>query len=191
MTGVLDYGIGNIGSILNMIKKVGAQGAAVRTAEELSRCGRLILPGVGAFPDAMEAIKPLESDIRAAVRDGVPLMGICLGMQMLFEYSDECGGAKGLGILPGVVRRFPDGLIVPHMGWSPLNDMRGDLFKGIEQMDAYFVHSFFCPTGDFTAARARHGDEGGIISVEFSAAVQQGRVMGTQFHPEKSGRLGL
>ena len=112
-------------------------------------------------------------------------------MQMLFEYSDECGGAQGLGILPGVVRRFPDGLIVPHMGWSPLNDMRGDLFKGIERMDAYFVHSFFCPTGDFTAARARHGDEGGIISVEFSAAVQQGRVMGTQFHPEKSGRLGL
>lgn len=191
MTGIIDYGVGNLHSVSKALAALGVESRIVSDGRGFSRCDRLILPGVGAFPDAMEAIKPLESDIRAAVRDDVPLMGICLGMQMLFEYSDECGGAQGLGILPGVVRRFPDGLIVPHMGWSPLNDMRGDLFKGIERMDAYFVHSFFCPTGDFTAARARHGDEGGIISVEFSAAVQQGRVMGTQFHPEKSGRLGL
>ena len=191
MTGIIDYGVGNLHSVSKALAALGVESRIVSDGRGFSRCDRLILPGVGAFPDAMEAIKPLEGDIRAAVRGGVPLMGICLGMQMLFEYSDECGGAKGLGILPGVVRRFPDGLIVPHMGWSPLYNMRGDLFRGIERMDAYVVHSFFCPTGDFTAARARHGDEGGIISVEFSAAVQQGRVMGTQFHPEKSGRLGL
>ena len=172
MTGIIDYGVGNLHSVSKALAALGVESRIVSDGRGFSRCDRLILPG-------------------AAVRGGVPLMGICLGMQMLFEYSDECGGAKGLGILPGVVRRFPDGLIVPHMGWSPLYNMRGDLFKGIERMDAYFVHSFFCPTGDFTAARARHGDEGGIISVEFSAAVQQGRVMGTQFHPEKSGRLGL
>ncbi len=124
MTGIIDYGVGNLHSVSKALAALGVESRIVSDGRGFSRCDRLILPGVGAFPDAMEAIKPLEGDIRAAVRDGVPLMGICLGMQMLFEYSDECGGAKGLGILPGVVRRFPDGLIVPHMGWSPLNDIR-------------------------------------------------------------------
>ena len=183
MTGIIDYGVGNLHSVSKALAALGVESRIVSDGRGFSRCDRLILPGVGAFPDAMEAIKPLECDIRAAVRDGVPLMGICLGMQMLFEYSDECGGAQGLGILPGVVRRFPDGLIVPHMGWSPLNDMRGDLFKGIERMDAYFVHSFFCPTGDFTAARAafrRHSQEKMCI---FTVESHQSSILLRRFRP--------
>lgn len=191
MTGIIDYGVGNLHSVAKALAALGVQSRIVCAGKEFAECDRLILPGVGAFPDAMAAIAPIANDVRAAARDGMPLMGICLGMQMLFEESEECGGAQGLGILPGAVKRFPDGLIVPHMGWSPLSNMRGALFSGIERMDAYFVHSFFCPIGDFTAARARHSDERGNIIVEFSAAVTEGRVFGTQFHPEKSGRLGL
>lgn len=189
MTGIIDYGAGNLHSVSKALGALGLESRIVTSGREFSECKRLILPGVGAFPDAMKALGPLRREVCAAARDGVPLMGICLGMQMLFEASEECGGAEGLGLLPGVVRRFPAGLTVPHMGWSPLIGMRGDLFRDVAAMDAYFVHSYYCPLGDFTAASACH--EGGDIQVEFSAAVQRGRLMGTQFHPEKSGRTGL
>ena len=123
MTGVLDYGIGNIGSILNMIKKVGAQGAAVRTAEELSRCDRLILPGVGRFDAGMALLcrSGMRRALDRAVAQGVPLLGICLGMQMLGRRSEE-GPGEGLGYLPFDLKRFrlqdqPE-LKVPHMGWD-------------------------------------------------------------------------
>ena len=189
MTGIIDYGAGNLHSVSKALGALGLESRIVTSGREFSECKRLILPGVGAFPDAMKALGALRREVCAAARDGVPLMGICLGMQMLFEASEECGGAEGLGLLPGVVRRFPAGLTVPHMGWSPLIGMRGDLFRDVAAMDAYFVHSYYCPLGDFTAASARH--EGGNIQVEFSAAVQRGSLMGTQFHPEKSGRTGL
>lgn len=189
MTGIIDYGAGNLHSVSKALDALGLKSRIVQSGREFAACERLILPGVGAFPDAMASLRPMAGEVRAAARDGVPLMGICLGMQLLFEESEECGGARGLGLLPGRVRRFPAGLTVPHMGWSPLIGMRGALFEGVKQMDAYFVHSYFCPLGDFTAASARHGE--GNIMVEFSAAVQQGNLMGTQFHPEKSGRVGL
>ena len=189
MTGIIDYGAGNLHSVSKALSALGLESRIVTSGREFSECKRLILPGVGAFPDAMKALGALRREVCAAARDGVPLMGICLGMQMLFEASEECGGAEGLGLLPGVVRRFPAGLTVPHMGWSPLIGMRGDLFRDVAAMDAYFVHSYYCPLGDFTAASAHH--EGGNIQVEFSAAVQRGRLMGTQFHPENSGRTGL
>lgn len=191
MTGIIDYGVGNLHSVSKALAALGQESRIVSTGREFAACERLILPGVGAFPDAMAALKPLAGEVRAAVRDGKPLLGICLGMQLLFESSEECGGAEGLGLLPGAVRRFPAGLIVPNMGWAPLEGMRGDLFAGVEGMDAYFVHSYFCPVGEFTAACARHGNADGSLMVEFSAAVQQGRLFGTQFHPEKSGRMGL
>ena len=191
MTGIIDYGVGNLHSVSKALAALGIESRIVSRGDEFAQCDRLILPGVGAYPDAMQAIEPLKRDVLRAAADGMPLMGICLGMQMLFEHSDECGGADGLGLLPGCVKRFPQELIVPHMGWAPLYDMRGDLFTGVKRMDAYFVHSYYCPVGDFTAARARHSDASGNIVVDFSAAVQQGHVMGTQFHPEKSGRQGL
>lgn len=191
MTGIIDYGRGNLHSVEKALGRLGHAARIVSGGAEMARCARLILPGVGAFPDAMAALGGRARDIRAAVADGVPLLGICLGMQLLFEHSDECGGADGLGLLPGRVERFPAGLIVPHMGWSPLGDARGALFEGVGPMDAYFVHSFFCPLGDFTAARATHAAPDGSRPVEFSAAVQRGRLFGTQFHPEKSGRRGL
>ena len=191
MTGIIDYGCGNLHSVAKALLRLGHPARVVATGADMTRCDRLILPGVGAFPDAMRALEPYAGDIRRAVSDGVPLLGICLGMQLLFEHSDECGGADGLGLLPGCVRRFPEGLIVPNMGWAPLQDAHGELFDGVGPMDAYFVHSYFCPLGDFTAARATHATDDGSIKAEFSAAVQRGHLFGTQFHPEKSGRHGL
>lgn len=189
MTGIIDYGVGNLHSVSKALAALGCPSRIVSSGREFAQCRRLILPGVGAFPDAMRALAPIKGDVCAAARDGMPLLGICLGMQLLFDSSEECGGAEGLHLLPGAVRRFPEDMIVPHMGWSPLYGARGELFEGAEDMDVYFVHSYFCPVGGFTSARARHGE--GDIMVEFSAAVQQGRVFGTQFHPEKSGRQGL
>ena len=191
MIGIIDYGMGNLHSVAKALAAQGAQSRIVASGSEFNSCDSLILPGVGAFPDAMKALRPFASDIKAYVADGRPLLGICLGMQLLFEASDECGGADGLGLLPGRVTRFGADMIVPHMGWAPLEALRGDLFRGIDYMDAYFVHSYYCPTGDFTAARCAHSSRDGSIRTEFSAAVQQGMLFGTQFHPEKSGRKGL
>ena len=176
MTGVLDYGIGNIGSILNMIKKVGAQGAAVRTAEELSRCDRLILPGVGRFDAGMALLcqSGMRRALDRAVAQGVPLLGICLGMQMLGRRSEE-GPGEGLGYLPFDLKRFrlqdqPE-LKVPHMGWEPR---------------FYFVHSYHAVCDD-PADVLMTCDYGYPVP----AAVGRGSVWGTQFHPEKSHRFGM
>ena len=188
MTGIVDYGRGNLHSVAKALLRLGHPARVVRTGADMARCKRLVLPGVGAFPDAMRALEGVKRELLLAARD-VPVLGICLGMQLMFEHSDECGGADGLGLLPGEVKRFPEGLMTPHMGWSPLYDMKGELFCGIDEMDAYFVHSYFCPLGDSTAARARHEGAGRVQ--DFSAAVQQRNLFGAQFHPEKSGSMGL
>ena len=186
MTGVLDYGIGNIGSILNMIKKVGAQGAAVRTAEELSRCDRLILPGVGRFDAGMALLcqSGMRRALDRAVAQGVPLLGICLGMQMLGRRSEE-GPGEGLGYLPFDLKRFrlqdqPE-LKVPHMGWDYVTVERPQ-----EEPRFYFVHSYHAVCDD-PADVLMTCDYG----YPFPAAVGRGNVWGTQFHPEKSHRFGM
>lgn len=194
MTGVLDYGIGNIGSILNMVKKMGAQGTAVKTAEELSRCDRLILPGVGRFDAGMALLSQsgLRRALDRAVGEGVPLLGICLGMQMLGRRSEE-GPGEGLGYLPFDLRRFrleerPE-LKVPHMGWDyvTVTQPEAALVRELEaEPRFYFVHSYHavCDDPSDVLMTCDYG-------YSFPAAVHRGNVWGTQFHPEKSHRFGM
>ncbi|MDD3334861.1 MAG: imidazole glycerol phosphate synthase subunit HisH [Eubacteriales bacterium] len=194
MIGVLDYGIGNIGSILNMLKKVGAQACAVTTADELSACDKLILPGVGAFDQGMALLE--KSGMRPALDDaaasGKPLLGICLGMQMLGRSSEE-GTGQGLCYIPFDLKRFqlPDHpeLKVPHMGWDFVATVQPDdaFVKGLEQPARfYFVHSYYavCDDPSDVLFQCDYG-------LSFAAAVHRGNVWGTQFHPEKSHRFGM
>jgi glutamine amidotransferase len=164
----------------------------VHTAQELRGAEKIILPGVGAFGAGMQQLhaQGLVQPIRDAVGDGVPYLGICLGMQFLFEYSDEMGQFDGFGLLPGCVTRFPQrpDLKVPHMGWNQLRPTRpSPLLKGIDGASyAYFVHSYYCvpQNADDTLISVNYGED-------FCAGVQRGNVYGVQFHPEKSQKTGL
>ncbi len=194
MIGVLDYGIGNIGSILNMIKKIGTEGRAVRNAQELSECDRLILPGVGKFDMGMSLLN--ESGMRDALDEAVaagrPLLGICLGMQMLGRSSEE-GPGKGLCYIPFDLKRFqPEAYLelkVPHMGWDFIEVAQPDapLVLGLDaEPRFYFVHSYYavCDTPSDILMICDYGGP-------FAAAVHRGNIWGTQFHPEKSHRFGM
>lgn len=194
MIGVLDYGIGNIGSILNMLKKVGVKAQPVTTGEALSTCDRLILPGVGAFDQGMALLNQsgMRGALDEAVASGKPVLGICLGMQMLGLRSEE-GVSDGLGYIPFSMRRFclddhPE-LKVPHMGWDRVEIMQPEasLVQGLEQPARfYFVHSYYAVCED-----ERDVLMGCDYGVHFAAAVHRGNVWGVQFHPEKSHRFGL
>lgn len=186
MIGVLDYGMGNLRSVLKAFESLGVK---VGLVERLSGVERLVIPGVGAFGAAMERIGPLRDEIRAFAAGGAPILGICLGQQLLFEESEEMGHHTGLGLVPGRVRYLPaEGRKVPHMGWSPLTYRRHDGLTegGVENEQVYFVHSLYTDCADpaDVAATADYG-------VEFPAMVARGNVWGAQFHPEKSGAVGL
>ena len=194
MIGVLDYGVGNIGSIRNMLKKVGAESTAVQNAASLQACDKLVLPGVGAFDYGMSMLNGsgMREALDAAVAQGVPLLGICLGMQMLGRSSEE-GHLSGLGYIPFHNQRFCeeklDGLKIPHMGWDVVDlcDAMDPLVQGLEQPPRYyFVHSYYavCDCAADELMRCDYGES-------FVAAVRHGRVWGTQFHPEKSHRFGM
>lgn len=194
MISVVDYGVANLGSILNMLRKVGARAEAVSTPDAIERAEKLILPGVGAFDHGMTALseRGLADVLKGRVAgDGVPLLGICLGMQLLGNGSEE-GALAGLGLIDGrcVRFRFADErtLKVPHMGWNVLMPRReSPLFKGLdENARFYFVHSYHlvCADASDVLATARYG-------IEFTAMVQRGSVWGAQFHPEKSHRFGM
>jgi glutamine amidotransferase len=165
-------------------------GSSCEIRADLSGVTKLIIPGVGAFGAAMERLRPLASDIRSFAEAGNPVLGICLGQQLLFDASDEMGEHEGLGLIPGRVRYLPGdlGLKVPHMGWSPLAPVpSADVCKSIKAGEqVYFVHSLYTDCADPAdiAATAEYG-------VTFAAAVQRKNVWGTQFHPEKSGDVGL
>jgi glutamine amidotransferase len=191
---VVDYGHGNLGSILNMLKKLGSAGVLVSDPGHLDRAQKIILPGVGAFDSGMRALEEKgfrDVLIRKAIVDKVPLLGICLGMQMLGQNSEE-GIANGLGLISGRCRRFTQSadmrLKVPHMGWTEvLPSTTALLFKGIDMPPRfYFVHSYYfeCDDQSDVAASAIYG-------VSYSAAVQRGNIFGVQFHPEKSHRFGM
>jgi len=182
---VLDYGMGNLRSVEKAIEHLGF---SCRIQPDLAGASKVLIPGVGAFAAAMERLAPLRDEIQAFAASGKPLMGICLGQQLLFEESDEMGTTTGLGLLPGRVKYLPPdcGLKIPHMGWSPLTMPRETpLMKGVKNgAQVYFVHSLYCEPNEHTAALATYG-------VDVAAAVCKGNIWGTQFHPEKSGDVGL
>lgn len=192
MTAIIDYDAGNIRSVEKALAAIGEEAVVTRDAEELLKAERVILPGVGSFGDAMRKLEEfqLKEVIREIVQRGTPFLGICLGLQLLFEESEESPGVKGLGILPGKILRIPDneGLKVPHMGWNSLDFPReGKLFAGIKEGSyVYFVHSYYLKAAkeDIVTATADYG-------VKVHASVEAGNVFACQFHPEKSSDVGL
>ena len=192
MIAVIDYGAGNLKSVKNALDHLGAANMRASTAKEILLADAVILPGVGEFGTAMAELerRGIKEAVIEAAGSGRPLLGICLGMQLLFEAGEESRGAKGLGILPGRVPRFPAemGLKIPHMGWNsvmPLTENR--LLDGLpEGSYMYFVHSFYVKAAERSDVSAI--SEYGLI---FDAAVERGNIFGCQFHPEKSGAAGL
>ncbi len=190
--GIIDYGMGNRRSVQKALERAGAAAPITRNLEELRRCGGLVLPGVGAFPLAMHNLHELGLGelIRAQTAAGVPLLGICLGMQLLFERSEELGSTPGLGILPGGVSRLSAaGLRIPHIGWNEVRWERpSPLSRGLpaEGCPFYHVHSFAArpATRDDIVGSTEYGER-------FASVVEHERVFGVQFHPEKSSRHGL
>ena len=192
MIALIDYDAGNMRSVEKALDFLGEKPVVTRKREEILGADRIILPGVGFFGDAMHNLEAfgLTEVIKEAVEKKIPLLGICLGMQVLFEKSEESPGVKGLGILEGEIVRFPktEGLKIPHMGWNSLSCSKdGRLFEGLEENPyVYFVHSYYLKAKDpkIVKATAEYG-------VTIHASVEKGSVFGCQFHPEKSGGTGL
>ena len=196
MIGIVDYGVGNIFSLCSSFDKIGFHAELIRDPEKLALCDRVILPGVGAFGDAREKLRAsgMEEALMREIEKGKPMLGICLGMQLLFEKSYEFGEYDGLSLVKGSIRPItdviPDGLPVPHIGWNsldfPTNKPKSPLLRYIDEGDyVYFVHSFAAmQCDDAVIATSTYG-------VPLTAAVARGNVFGTQFHPEKSGDVGL
>ena len=190
MVGIIDYGVGNLFSLRSSFAAIGVEAFVSGDAAELAKADRLILPGVGAFGDAAAKLRAsgLDAFVREQAAAGKPLMGICLGMQLLFEKSYEYGDHEGLGLLKGQVvgmsGRLPEGLKIPHMGWNALK-----LTKSAKLLEegsyVYFVHSFYAENcEDSIAAVTDYG-------IPITAAVEKDNIFGCQFHPEKSGNVGL
>lgn len=189
---IIDYDAGNIKSVEKALQKLGADVVITKDANTILNADKVILPGVGAFGDAMSNLKKynLVSVIKQVIEKGIPFLGICLGLQLLFDRSDETPGVEGLGILKGEVLRIPENgeLKIPHMGWNSLhlqND--GRLFQGLsEEAYVYFVHSYYLKAEEpeIVKATAEYG-------VTIHASVEKGNVFACQFHPEKSSDVGL
>ena len=186
---VLDYGIGNLRSAQKALEHVGADARLVTDARGADGATGVVLPGVGAFGRCMEALRATSLDRAAtdAVRSGVPFLGICVGMQMLYEASEESPGVRGLGLLEGLVRQLPDEVKRPQMQWNVLQVVRPEspLLAGLDPEPwVYFVHSYAPDASDDVVATCDYG--GAVV-----AAIQRGNLWATQFHPEKSGATGL
>ncbi len=188
MIAILDYGAGNLRSVQNTLDEIGSAYALAHDAAALRKASKIILPGVGHYGQMMRALDDM--DVRDAlierIRAGIPFLGICLGLQALFETSDEAPEARGLGIFKGPVRRFPEGARVPHMGWNDLEARKeSKLLRGLDGRPfVYFAHSYYVPENERAAAICDYG-------VRYTAALESGNIFGVQFHPEKSGSVGL
>jgi imidazole glycerol-phosphate synthase subunit HisH len=188
VTAIFDYGAGNLRSVENSLIAIGASYELVSDSERLSRASKIILPGVGHFGQMLRALDELgaRDALVAKINAGVPFLGICLGLQALFEASEEAPEYRGLGIFPGLVRKFDDTLRVPHMGWNQIEEIApSQLLAGItRQPFVYFAHSYYVPIVSQTSATCTY-------SVPYSALIESGNVFGIQCHPEKSGPVGL
>ncbi len=188
MIAIVDYGMGNLFSIYNALIRVDAAPEIVREPNGLAGADGIVVPGVGAFGRCMDRLSRFEAALGRARDEGKPILGICIGLQVLFEQSEESPGARGLGWIRGRVMRLPDGVMIPQMGWNSLSLKRPvEMLKGISEGDMfYFVHSYHCVPEDKSviAATTEHG-------VEVTAAVAVDNLFATQFHPEKSGAKGL
>ena len=193
MIAIVDYGVGNLFSLKSSFAAIGAEAVVTSDRSVLKSADKIILPGVGAFGDAAQKLRDTGMDefLKAEAASGKPLMGICLGMQLLFDKSYEYGEHEGLGLIPGAVKpiadAIPEGYKIPHIGWNALH-LRGScpIFRNIKEGECvYFVHSFYAADCDeHVTATAEYG-------AELTAAVARGNVFGCQFHPEKSGSVGL
>ncbi len=195
---VIDYEMGNLRSVQKAFESLGFDARVSADPGDIASADKVVLPGVGAFRDCIQNLREggFVEPLLGHVKAGKPLLGICVGMQMLFDQSEEFGLHQGLGLIPGRVQRFPAGMVegderlkVPHMGWNSIHLRRpSPLFRGIEEGSfVYFVHSYYCAAQDPSdvAASCRYGE------VEFCASVWRDNIMATQFHPEKSQAVGL
>jgi len=187
---IIDYGVGNLRSVEKAFAATGHRATVTGNVEELRQADRLVLPGVGAFAACMSALREqgLIELVRERAAQGTPLLGVCVGMQLLFEESDEFGKSEGLGLLKGRVSRFSDELVVPHVGWNQIQQRRSHpLFADVaDDSFFYFVHSFFCePENSNTViGETEYG-------TRYASVVAEGNICGVQFHPEKSQTVGL
>ena len=191
MIAIIDYDAGNLKSVEKALQHLGQDCKITRNAKEILEADKVILPGVGAFADAMEKLQKYDliDVIHQVVDKKTPFLGICLGLQLMFESSEEGPGVKGLGLLPGKIVRFPEkeGYKIPHMGWNSLKiNPNSKLLKGIpEDVYVYFVHSYYA--ADCEESVTAYAEYSALLT----ASVENGNVYGTQFHPEKSGEVGL
>ncbi len=191
MIAIVDYGMGNLRSVQKAFERNGAKAKITSSPDDIRKADKLVLPGVGAFDCAMHELKKrkLVKPIKDKIKSGAPYLGLCLGLQLLFESSQEGGAKKGLGIIPGTVKRFRGDMKIPHMGWNTveLKKKNCPLFKGLKDKDYfYFVHSYYAVPKEsgWILATTRYG-------VNFCSAIWKDNIFATQFHPEKSQASGL
>lgn len=190
MIAIVDYGMGNIKSVQNALKSLDMTYIVSSDGEEISKCRSIIVPGVGAFPDAMKNLKEkgLDTVIKAAAKQGKPILGICLGMQLFFEESEEIEKCLGLGFFKGTIKKLEGSIKIPHMGWNSLCfEKHSSLLEGVKENSyAYFVHSYYAQVGEKNIINAYS-----MYEKKIPAIVSKGNIFGMQFHPEKSGEDGM
>lgn len=189
MISIVDYGMGNLKSVENALNFLGIKSVITSDREVILNSDGVILPGVGAFPDAINNIRKdgIDKVLKEAVRKDKPLLGICLGMQLLFDESDEVRLTEGLGLIKGKIKKFDINLKIPHMGWNSLNILKNSpILEGVKDGSyAYFVHSYYAELEEDSL------DADSFYGINVPAAVSKGNVFGLQFHPEKSGDAGI
>jgi len=190
MIAIVDYGVGNLNSVQNALKALNIPSIISSDNEEIANSSSIIVPGVGAFPDAMRNLKDkgLDVVIKAAAKEGKPILGICLGMQLFFEESEEIERCAGLGLLKGTIVKLEGSIKIPHMGWNDLSfETYIPLLKGVKEKSyVYFVHSYYAQVLEENIVNAYS-----IYEKKIPAIVSKGNIFGMQFHPEKSGEAGM
>lgn len=188
MTTIVDYGAGNLRSVQNTMEEIGARFETTNVADVVAKATKIILPGVGHFGQMLTAMDQLglRKPILDRIKGGIPFLGICIGLQCLFEESEEAPGVKGLGVFKGTVRRFVGDARIPHMGWNSLTCLKeSSLLNGLDaQAYTYFAHSYYAPVNEATAATCTYMNP-------YAAVIEQANIHAVQFHPEKSGPVGL